>query len=74
MTIYLCAYPAGSVVSVRSFIHRRPLPGVICYTYVIDSPHHLSDSVSLEDLILAHPDARVELLMHCDIIAIGQNN
>jgi len=51
---------------------RREAPDkeTIYYTYVIDNQQRLIGFVSLKDLILAPPEARVGEIMHRDVIAV----
>ena len=49
---------------------RREAPDkeTIYYCYVVDAHRRLIGFISLKDLILAHPDKRVEEVMHRDVI------
>ncbi len=51
---------------------RKEAPGTesIYYAYVLDEGRKLLGLVSLKDLILARPDARVENIMHRDVVSI----
>jgi len=51
---------------------RREAPNkeTIYYAYVVDRTRCLLGFVSLKDLILAHPETRIELLMHRDVISV----
>jgi len=51
---------------------RREAPDkeTIYYTYVVDNQQRLIGFVSLKDLILAPPEARVGEIMHRDVIAV----
>lgn len=51
--------------------HEAPDKETIYSSYVVDEQRKLLGTVPLKDLILARPDARVEGLMHRDVIAVG---
>jgi magnesium transporter len=49
---------------------EAPDKETIYYSYVVDSDRRLQGLVSLRDLILARPEARVEDIMHKDVISV----
>ncbi len=55
----------------EAIVHLRqqaPSKETIYYSYVIDASRKLLGFVSLKDLILARPEARVEDIMHRDVV------
>ncbi len=49
---------------------EAPDKETIYYSYVVDADRRLRGLVSLRDLILARPEARVEDIMHKDVISV----
>jgi magnesium transporter len=68
---YVSILPTMTVAQALAAIRRdAPNKETIYYTYVVDAARRLMGFVSLKDLILAHPEARVELVMDPDVIAV----
>jgi len=69
---YVAIRPAMTVSEALSVIRREaPDTETIYSTFVVSDRHELVGVVSLKDLILSHPDARVELVMDRDVVAIS---
>jgi len=69
---YVAIRPAMTVSEALSVIRREaPDTETIYSTFVVSDRRELVGVVSLKDLILAHPDARVELVMDRDVVAIS---
>jgi len=69
---YVAIRPTITVSEALSVIRREaPDTETIYSTFVVSDRRELVGVVSLKDLILAHPDARVELVMDRDVVAIS---
>ena len=70
MTTEYASVPADVPVSDAIALLRQQAPSreTIYYVYVLDEAHHLLGFVSLRDLILAKPTARVADIMQRDVI------
>lgn len=67
---YATLSPDETVASALDRLRREaPDKETIYYSYVIDGQRHLLGSVSLKDLILARPEARVSDVMRTDAIS-----
>lgn len=58
------------VDAIASLRQQAPSRETIYYVYVLDDSHHLLGFVSLRDLILANPNARVADVMQRDVISV----
>lgn len=68
---YVSILPTMTVAEALAAIRRdAPNKETIYYSYVVDAARRLKGFVSLKDLILAHPEARVELVMDRDVISV----
>ena len=72
MTTEYASLPADVTVGDAIALLRQQAPSreTIYYIYVLDEAHHLLGFVSLRDLILAKPTARVADIMQRDVISV----
>jgi magnesium transporter len=72
MTTDYATLPADATVSEALALLRQQAPGVetIYYVYVVDAERHLLGFVSLRDLILARPTARVRDIMQPEVVSV----
>jgi magnesium transporter len=67
---YATLSPDETVAAALDRLRREaPDKETIYYSYVIDGQRHLQGQVSLKDLILARPEAKVSDVMRTDVIA-----
>lgn len=72
MTTDYASLPADTTVSEALSLLRRQAPNAetIYYVYVLDAERHLVGFVSLQDLILARPNALVRDIMQPDVVSV----
>lgn len=72
MTTEFASLPANLAAGDAVAMIRQQAPSreTIYYIYVLDEAHHLLGFISLRDLILADPAARVSDIMHHDVISV----
>ncbi len=72
MTTEYASLPSGITVSEALQRVRKQAPSreTIYYVYITDEERHLRGFVSLRDIILAKPDAKLEQLMETDVISV----
>ena len=56
--------------AIQALRQQAPSKETIYYSYVLDRAGHLTGFVSLRDLILADPDARIEDVMKTDLVSV----